>query len=280
MKYAIVIVFTLVFSVGSFAQGAKNRSVTFEGAKINYADTGKRSDKALVFVHCWTCNADFWRDSAKAFPNYRVITMDLPGHGTSDKPKVDYTIDYFARSVDAVLKDAKIKRAVLVGHSMGTPVIRKYYETYPTKVAALVLVDGALLPPDAPRAEVDKFFAPMYADYGANAGKFIDSMLPTDAKLRAYISNSMLSTPNYVATSAMKLMMDDAYNKHGNIRVPVLAVMAPSEYWPKDIEARYRAIAPNLQFMMWTGTSHFLHMERPKEFNDAVSTFIVKNKLL
>ena len=282
MKFAITTILTVIFSLSLFGQAApKMRSIEFEGAKINYYDVGNTKAKnALVFVHCWTCNAQFWRDNFNAFPNYRVIAMDLPGHGTSDKPKIDYTMKYFARSVDAVVKKAGIKKAVLVGHSMGTPIIRAYYELYPEKTLGLVIVDGALLP-FGPRTDVEKFFEPLFKDYRSGAPTFIDGMLPTaNTDLKAFIRTSMLSTPDYVGTSAMRLMLDDAYAAHGKINVPVLAVMAQTPFWPADLEAKYRSIVPNLDFRMWTGVSHFLQMEKPKEFNAAVAEFLAAKKLL
>ena len=279
-RTAILFSVLIVLAAGVFSQTPESKLVKFDSVKIRYYDIGnKKAKNALVLVHCWTCNVEFWKDSYNAFPNYRVIAMDLPGHGQSEKPKVDYSMDYFAKSVGAVMKDAGVKKAVLVGHSMGTPVIRRYYELYPDKTLGLVIVDGALLS-FGPRAEVDKFFEPLFADYKANVGKFLDGMLPTEEKLRGNVRTAMLSTPDYVATSAMKLMQDDSYATHGKIIVPVLATMAPSPYWPKDLETQYKSIAPNIDFQMWSGVSHFLHMEKPKEFNEAVASFIVKNKLL
>src|SRR4029450_4289348 len=100
---------------------AESRFTMLDGARIHYVNYGKGGE-ALVLIHGWTCNLDNWRDQ---FPDFakrnRVIAIDLPGHGQSDKPQLSYTMDLFARAVDAVLQDAKVKRAVLVGHSMGTP---------------------------------------------------------------------------------------------------------------------------------------------------------------
>ncbi|MGB7209510.1 MAG: alpha/beta hydrolase [Pyrinomonadaceae bacterium] len=273
----------LIVAASTFAQGQKpaDKWAKFEGNKVRYYDIGNTKSKtALVLVHCWTCNVEFWKDSYNAFPNYRVIAMDLPGHGGSDKPKIDYSMEYFAKSLDAVMKKAGVKKAVFAGHSMGTPIIRRYYELYPEKTLGLILVDGALLP-FGPRAEVDKFFDPLFRDYKGGAPTFIDGMLQTaHAEVRPFIRSSMLATPDYVGSSAMKLMLDDAYATHGKIDVPVLAVMAPSEYWPKDLEQQYKTIAPKTDFQMWTGVSHFLHMEKPKEFNEQVNLFLAKNKLL
>jgi pimeloyl-ACP methyl ester carboxylesterase len=163
---------------------------------------------------------------------------------------------------------------------MGTPIVRKYYELYPAKTLGLVIVDGALLP-FGDRAQIEKFFEPLFKDYKSSAQAFIDGMLqPADSKVKPFIRSSMLATPDYVAQSAMKLMLDDSYSTHGTINVPLLAVMAPSPLWGTDLESRYKAVAPKLEFQAWTGVSHFLHMERPTEFNGQVKAFIIRNKLL
>src|SRR5262245_41584751 len=101
-----------------------------DAMRVHYQNYGKGKD-ALVFVHGWTCNLTFWKANIPAFADQtRVIAIDLPGHGQSDKPQVTYSMDLFASAIDAVLRDAKVERATLVGHSMGTPVIRQFYRKY------------------------------------------------------------------------------------------------------------------------------------------------------
>ena len=275
--------FLTVLFCFSAAHGQKpaEQFAKLDGVKIRYYDIGDKNAKnALVFVHCWTCNVEFWKESYGAFPHYRVIALDLPGHGGSDKPKVEYSMEYFARAVEAAMKAAGVKRAVLVGHSMGTPIVRKFYELYPDRTLGLVIVDGALLP-FGERAQIEKFFEPLFKDYKSAAATFVDGMLqPTSPTVRPYVRAAMLSTEDYVAQSAMKQMLEDSYAAHGSINVPVLAIMAPSTMWPKDLEARFRAAAPKIEFQAWTGVSHFLHMERPAEFNGQVKAFIIRNRLL
>lgn len=280
MKKYFLFIGILLFCSNLLAQSPASKTVAMGETKISYYDIGNaKAKKALVLVHCWTCNVEFWRDTYNAFPGYRVIAMDLPGHGKSDKPRTDYTMEFFAKAVDAVMKDAGVKQAVFVGHSMGTPIIRRYYELYPKKTLGLVIVDGSLIP-YGPREEVDKFFAPLFTDYKTGAPKFVDGMMPKNAELTAFIRPIMLGSPDYVGQSAMHLMNEDAYTEHGAMNVPALAIMAPSPYWPADLETKCRAIIPKLEFQMWPGTSHFLHMERPKEFNGAVKGFIIRNRLL
>src|SRR5437773_10508128 len=66
---------------------AESRFTTLDGARIHYVNYGKGSE-ALVLIHGWTCNIDNWRDNMPEFAKRnRVIAIDLPGHGQSDKPE-------------------------------------------------------------------------------------------------------------------------------------------------------------------------------------------------
>lgn len=283
IKSYLPVLLIVLLSVSAAAAAGKPASkwVTFDSVKVHYNLSGNAKAKtALVFVHGWTCSADFWSESINAFPDFRVIAVDLPGHGKSDKPNTEYSMEYFARSIDAVLKKEKVEKAILVGHSMGTPVIRQFYRIYPAKTVGLVAVDGALTPM-GPQEEVEKFFQPIFTNYKEAAPKFIDEMLvPTRADLRPRIRSAMLATPEHVGVGAMKGMIDERVWIDDKINVPVLAVMAASPYWPPDLEARYKGVAPNLTFRMWNGVSHFLMMEKPAEFNAELRSFITSNKLL
>ena len=261
---------------------ATSRFAKLDGLRVHYKSYGKGRD-ALVFVHGWTCNMSFWDGQVPAFESRtRVVVIDLPGHGESDKPQVDYTMDLFARSINAVLRDAGVDRAVLVGHSMGTPVIREFYRKYPQKTLALVIVDGPLLP-FGDKKMLEQFIAPLRGPgYKEAAGRFIDNMFGPNAtaEMRAEIKNSMLSTPQAVAISAIEGMTDESIWKQDKINVPALAIMAKSPFYRADTEQSYRDIAPKLEFQVWEGVGHFLMMEKPRGFNEALAAFLAKNGLL
>jgi pimeloyl-ACP methyl ester carboxylesterase len=281
-RVAFVIALLLVGSSLAAEVRGQGHFAKVDGARVHYVSEGKGRE-ALVFIHGWACNLTFWKPQIDAFKNKtRVIAIDLPGHGESDKPQIDYTMDLFARAIDAVLVDAGIDRAVLVGHSMGTPVIRQFYRKYPVKTIGLVIVDGALRPM-ADQATIAKFTEPLRGqDYKTNAAKFLQGMLApvsSDA-LREQIKAAMLSTPQHVAVSAMDGMNVRANYREDPIDTPVLAIMAKSPFWPADNEQFYRKIAPKIDYQMWEGVSHFLMMDKPDEFNRAVETFLRKNGLL
>jgi pimeloyl-ACP methyl ester carboxylesterase len=277
----VFLLLLLAHAASAMAQ-EKTRSVKFDSTTINYVDYGKGSE-ALVFVHCWSCNLGFWNENLLAFKDRtRIIALDLPGHGASGTPASKITMDMFARSVNAVMEDAGVRKAVLVGHSMGTPVIRQFYRLFPDKALALVIVDGSLMP-FRPREVLDQIIAQFRGpDYKQAVERFVGPMTGTvkSPKTVEQIKASMLNTPQPVVIGAMEAMVDDSIWKDDPIRVPVLALMAPNPFWTAEYEKYVRSIAPNMEYQKWEGVSHFLMMDEPKKFNDSVTAFLVKNRLI
>jgi pimeloyl-ACP methyl ester carboxylesterase len=259
--------------------GAEARFANFEGGTLRYLNGGSGAT-AIVFVHGWSCDATFWRDQLDAFPNTRVIAVDLPGHGQSTAPKVDYTIDYFARSIDAVLQQAGVTHAVLVGHSMGAPVIRQFYRAHPDKTLGLVIVDGGLRLPDATQG--DQLVAQLRKDYLGTARRMVNGMSESigNDTLKRRIRSTMMRTPEHVTISAMHGMFEPTLYATDQMKVPVLAVVARSSFGAGNYEGFLRTLAPRLEFHMWDGVGHFLMMEKPAEFNQTLHSFLMKNSLI
>src|SRR5262245_11765447 len=103
---SILLTFASAFLIGSIgAQPLSHSANPIPGVKAHFAqwDTNKlyyltagEGAKTLVLIHGWSGNSGFWREQIPALTNLaRLILVDLPGHGQSDKPKVDYTMDYF-----------------------------------------------------------------------------------------------------------------------------------------------------------------------------------------
>src|SRR5499427_5943383 len=99
-------------------------AASVDGIQLHSTTSGKGA-KTVVLVHGWTCDETTWESQVPVLSKeFRVITLDLPGHGKSGSPKDGkLTMDLFAKAVDAVRAEAKAERVVVVGHSMGTPVV-------------------------------------------------------------------------------------------------------------------------------------------------------------
>jgi sigma-B regulation protein RsbQ len=244
-----------------------------DGATIHW--TSKGSGPAVIFVHGWTCDETSWDYQVPALvKQYRVITLDLPGHGRSNLPKDGkFSMALFARAVEAVRAEAKVDRAVFVGHSMGTPVIRTYALMYPTRVAGLVLVDGLVQ-----LAGTSSTFTPPPMT-GAEGLKARENMVrgmfgpATTPPLQQHILKMMLGTKEATAAGAMNATWDLSWVKNDPITVPVLGVYAARPLASRDAITR---IFPKVEYHELPGTAHFLMMEKPDEFNQLLSAFLRK----
>ncbi len=253
----------------------------FEGQKLHYVIYGHGST-TVVLVHGWACDVGFWREQIPALSaHWRVVAVDLPGFGESDKPHLDYTIPYLARGLAAMLDDAHVTRAYVVGHSMGGSVVRQYAQNHPDKVAALVIVDsrsllqGEGLGRPLPEREhlVDEFYGAHFQDAARNDIQRMFTAQTTPA-LQQEILAKMLSSPQYVAASAMKGLLTPVTWSTFPDPVPTLGLYrTPLD--PPAVTALHKMF-PDLQITMYPGAGHFIMLEQPQRFNRELITFLLQ----
>jgi len=271
-------------TIGSVPR-VQNRFAAYGTNQVHYQMEGS-GPQDVVLVHCWAGNLGFWRDQTRALAGKaRVISIDLPGHGQSDKPQAAYTMDFFAGAVLAVMRDAHSPRATLIGHSMGVPVICRVYQKEPSRVAALVSVDGFMRKPkmEADQAElfIAPFRAPGYRDYTRD---FMASMFPvpgTDA-LRDRVLTELLETPQYVMVSAMEGMFSATQPDWdpGKLDIPVFSIHTTNPMWTEDYQRYVKGLSPRAEYQTMAATGHWLMMERPGEFNLALTDFLQRQGLI
>jgi pimeloyl-ACP methyl ester carboxylesterase len=251
-------------------------AASLDGMPIHSTTRGSGAN-TIVLVHGWTCDASSWDAQVPALAKtHRVITLDLPGHGRSGSPKDGtLTMDLFARAVEAVRAEARAERIVLVGHSMGAPVIRHYARRYPTRVVGLVAVDG----PVDMRGFGNGFTPPVLT--GAEGLKTREGMIrgmftpQTPVALQQHILKMMLGAPEATAVGAMQSILDPALRASDVLALPVLAVWAGTAQQMPKLETA-REVMPRFEQTQVPGTGHFLMMEKPDEFNRILSAFVGK----
>ncbi|MCL6543926.1 MAG: alpha/beta hydrolase [Bryobacteraceae bacterium] len=237
-----------------------------EGTKIYYAAAG-RGAHTVVLIHGWTCDHTLWDAQMEALKRrYRVIALDLPGHGRSGAAP-EYSMKRFARAVNAVMAKENVRQAVLAGHSMGGAVMLEFARLYQEQVLAIVAVDAIFPEPEAARS-----LASLAARFeGADAleerrkivrGMFTDA---TKAELRLKIESVMLAAPADVAAGAMRGIADLSVWREDRIDLPFVEIAAEtSTYVTEDLlKKRF----PRAKLVRVPGTGHFLHIEKPAEVN-------------
>ncbi len=270
----------------SASQSSPWRSVVFDGFKVAYQDLGKRDGRPLVFIHGWSCNSSFWKLQVPAFAgDFRLILVDLPGFGRSDKPRnIAYTLSLFAGAVRAVIADAGLERPVLIGHSMGYAVTRQVLIDYPGTARAVVDVDGAYFrypeTPEALSAYMAQAGAMMAGHEGPNrmeaVRQFAESTFygKTPPKLRKEILAAMSTADPYAATSSLREMMRPEQWKERRFDLPCLAIYARTVFLPPDHEAYLRTVFPRLTYEEWDDVGHFIMLQEPERFNAALRGFL------
>lgn len=248
-----------------------------DGIDIHWTSAGKGA-KTVILVHGWTGDESAWSAQVPALvaTKYRVITLDLPGHGKSGSPKDGkFSMDLFARAIESVRAEAKANRVALVGHSMGTPVIRQYARLYPKRTLALVFADGVVMKPENASTFLTlspRFFGP---DGRKNHEQFVRAMcVVTPDEMRANILKVSMSTPEATVYGAMAALGDAAIWKDDVIDIPVLGIYADKSKLG-DQETMHR-VFPKLEYVEIPGTDHFLMMEKPAKFNRYLLDFLKK----
>lgn len=260
----------LALSLPVFAPAA-----SMDGVFIHSTVRGK-GPKTIVFVHGWTCDESSWREQVPVFDkNYRVITLDLPGHGKSSSPaNSPLTMELFAKSIEAVRVEAKAGKIVLVGHSMGTPVIRQYARMYPSNVAGMVPVDGVLrLSGSSNAPNPDRVKGPDGLKYRETMirGMFGKSASPA---IQQHILKMMLAAPETTAYQAMVATFAPSNWKDDEFDVPALGIYA--DHSASDDPAYFKKIFPEGRTVEVPGTGHFVMLEKPAEFNKLLADFLPK----
>lgn len=292
MKRLALILLTVITLMACHQQPAEFGSleshfVQTDGTNIHYKVAGQ-GGQAIVFVHGLGCDLNTWEAQYDAFANSKdtkLIFIDLPGFGQSDKPETDYTLEFFANAVKAAMDDAKIEKAILVGHSLGTPICRQMCFDYPERVSALVDIDGVyvLLPADPEACDIyvyemqafaSGFCQDNVAEYFAG---FVGQLAGpnTPQFVTDYAMSTMPKTPGYVACSTMGYLIM-RYLTGQKINVPAAIICTQNSGIEPDNKDRMAALYTNMDYTELTTCGHFIHMEQPEVVNQAIRKLLGK----
>jgi pimeloyl-ACP methyl ester carboxylesterase len=255
---------------------------TLDGKRVHYLDTGG-AKPAIVLVHGWASDARAWNAQVESLADrLRVIAVDLPGHGQSDIPDAEFSMDLFARATAAVMDHAGVEQAVLVGHSNGTPVIRQFYRLFPKRARALVVVDGALK--QMLSSEIADQMKPRLSEqnFHETVEGFIDEMPGDglDEAARDEIKAMALAQPHAAVYGGLMAAVDAKTWEPDPIQVPLLLILAEQPSWNDEYLSFVKELAPQAELHVMTGVSHFLMVERPAEFDSLLIAFLEENELL
>jgi len=251
-------------------------TIVRDGTKLAYEERG-RGEPAFVFVHGWTCDRSFFAPQAEYFArHHRVVSVDLRGHGESDKPEGPYSIAGFADDIAYLMERLGLGRAVVVGHSMGGITVLQLAAAYPDRVAAIVMVDPApfSIPPEV-RPDVEALLASIAAGHEEPRRGFIVDrfFLPaSDPALVQRVLGVMMAAPSHVAAGALRAAVEfDAPAAAARCKAPALHIAGtPPFNEPHQMSQWLPGVVNG-----WTvGAGHFNQLEAPEQVNSMIEGFL------
>jgi pimeloyl-ACP methyl ester carboxylesterase len=262
----------------SGAPRMEEQFANLDGHRIYYRSFGF-GQTAMIFLSGWGCDTSLWRNQVPALVPYgRVLLVDLPGHGRSDKPDISYTPDLFVRAVDAVAEHVRAEKVAVLGHSMGGMVAYEFARRWPEKTFALIWVDGTFsIPIEVDqqiagfRRRAEEFRLPGYQE---KVRQFIDQLYvpETPAAVREEVTRSILSTPQHVLAGCMEGLADHRLFEHETLDIPVCAIFSP--FWnPERFIDIFKKTLPRFQYDVLTGVGHYPMLEKPDQVNAALTRF-------
>jgi len=270
------------------------QTVLVHDQRIAYLDVG--AGPPVVLIHGFGGSMWQWEQQQHTLSqHFRVLTLDLPGAGLSDKPEIDYRpdqmLDFFVGFMDAV----KIPQATLVGNSMGAGLAIGMALAHPTRVAKLVLIDGL------PQHVMEKLTSPSVRraletsapSWLVSFGNVLFGGLMIESVLREIVHDPALLTPAVIERSnrnrqrpgLIKPIMTVRENlplwesgfatRVGEITHPTLVIWGEEDrVFPIAVGEELHQSIKGSRFIRIPKAGHIPQWERPDLVNQELITFI------
>jgi pimeloyl-ACP methyl ester carboxylesterase len=248
--------------------------------ELFYTDEGG-SGPPILFVHGFSCDSHDWSWQLPHFARtHRVIAVDLRGHGRSSAPEGGYEPKTFANDIVALLKQLECGPVVAVGHSLGGVIVSALAVEHPDLVRAVVSVDPGYLISDDGAMAMGSILEALKADpVGTSQALLSRSYSPASPPfLKVWHMRRIAGVPGHVLVQTLSNLSSLAGRSVSapylrRRACPVLAVYANDER--VGVEAGLFA-DPRSRAFCWPGSGHWLHQERPAEFNTVVEAWLTE----
>ncbi len=271
-------------------------TANIDGTRLAYVDVGK-GPQTLVLIHGLGSYMPSWRNNVAALSKHaRVVALDLPGYGQSDKPLAPYSMGYFVAKIRGLLEALDVHHPVLVGHSMGGQIAMTYALQHPEDVAGLVLASPAGLETFADGEAkwlanaVTPEFTCLASDESIDvrhAGNF--HAIPKDAEFMVADRIAMKGAAEFadycvaVSRSVAGMLDGPVHERLGDLTAPTLVsfgkhdnlIPNPFLHPGSTVRLAKREVAriPGASLVV-LNAGHMAHYEQADAWNDAVLRFV------
>jgi pimeloyl-ACP methyl ester carboxylesterase len=278
------------------APATPGRVTTSDGVNLHYLEAGSR--QPILMIPGWSQTAEQFKYQLSGLSDrYRVIALDMRGHGESDKPEFGYKISRLAKDVHDVIHALDLDEVNILGHSMGSSVIWNYYDMFgPERLSKLLLIDQMPMITSNPawseedRVNSGAIFDPqsLYETINALAGPdgvettrgFIGNMVTKSIaeEDKAWIIERNLTMPRqHAATLLYNHSTQDWRDLIPRLELPTLVVGGRVSVVPWRSQQWIAEQIPGARLEIFEeeeGGNHFMFIEAHDKFNDIVADFV------
>lgn len=250
------------------------RFIDTYGAKGNKSD-----DKSILLLHGLGGSLERWSKIIPFFSNnYRLIIPDIVGFGYSDKPHVEYSIEFFIKFIENFIQALNIDNLYVIGSSFGGLLALEFAIRFPNKVNKLVLLSPAgMMNRVTPTLNL-YISAALYPTFYNVATAYYEMVYDprsvTEASIRDFINRMSLNNAKYAFMSTLISLKNNPDLKDRlKINIPTLLI------WGKDDQLMPLKYAkdfkiPNSKLVIFNNCGHYPHVEKVEEFNKTVVQFL------
>jgi pimeloyl-ACP methyl ester carboxylesterase len=268
---------------------AKKKIALPDGEELAYIDRGNPAGKPVVLIHGYTDNA---RDWVPLLPylskDFRLILVDIRGHGQSAKPECCYGRLDFAYDIKLLLDALNVERADIVGHSLGSIIAQTFAEYWPERTDRVVLISSTGgLPPGIHRkpqfdfaAEIAKLKEPIDPDSPFMIAWW-DSPTPVDPDFIRRQRKDAAGIPLrvWLAVLDQGLPMETAYAELQRtlprLKAPTLLIWGSKDpIMEEPVRQSLRSALPNAKVKIFPGLGHNPFWEDPRGVADVINDFL------
>ncbi|MEL6864064.1 MAG: alpha/beta hydrolase [Bacteroidota bacterium] len=260
----------------------KDIRIENEGVLINYKSDGQ-GPYTVLFVHGWCIDQSYWADQMETLrSDYRVVTLDLPGFGTSGKNRSDWTMEAYGADIKALINQLQLDKVILVGHSMGGNVILEAALDN-DKVIALIGVDNfkdvGMDYGENVEAEMAEFLRLLEENFAEVAPAYAEGNLfhpSTDSLAKARVIEDFRTADPQTAFASLKGLFDYAAvepQRLSQVQQPLYLINSSATPSYKE---GLDATGVQYEIIDIDSTGHYPMIEKPMVFNDLLKKTLQK----
>jgi len=259
------------------AAAGKNFAESADGVPIHFKVQGE-GDVSLVFVHGWCTDKSYWDAQIPSFKvYYRVVTLDLAGHGRSGKGRKNWTVNAFAGDVAAVVEKLDLYNVVLVGHDIAGPVILKASMLMPQRIIGLLGTGtfSDIYMESYEKEKIDALLSMFKPDFPDGMRRYVLEnyfrSTATEDFRKKIILDMAAAFPEMAISALEDVLKFDGTAALKEIDLPIRSLNSDLPVVPFKV---IRGNTEDFKLRFIPNTGHFLMIEDPQLFNRYFAEFL------